>query len=203
MKPVETGVHPDSKERDAYLLARAAASSDSPKVICPFTFPDPLAPLAAARRVGVTLDMTRLDDALSAVTHDSDLVIVEGAGGLLVPVTAEEAFDSLFSRWGLKLVVVAANRLGVINHVRLTMQAAKAASLDVAAVVLNETSAFPADPSAQDNLSLLRELLPATPVISFPWMQDASDLDGLAAAADRAGLPTVLGWRRADPVKHS
>ena len=67
---------------------------------------------------------TLLDDAVRAASSGADVLLVEGAGGLLVPITERVSFDALFARWSLDLVVVAANRLGVINHVRLTLAAA-------------------------------------------------------------------------------
>ena len=109
----------------------------------PITFPHPSAPLVAARRAGQRIDLEsarrRVRDASARVRR----LLVEGAGGLLVPITERVSFDGLFARWALDLIVVAANRLGVINHVRLTLAAARAAGLRVRAVVLNHVTPTP------------------------------------------------------------
>jgi dethiobiotin synthetase len=124
-------------------------------------------------------------------------VVVEGAGGLLSPLTSDLAFDTLFARWKARLVVVAADRLGVLNHARLTAAAAGAAGLSVQAIVLNAVDPGILDASAGTNLEVLRELLPAVPVAHFPWLADVNDLNALAAAG--AGLLTTLGVANEKP----
>lgn len=188
MKPVETGVTRESTDHDGARLAKAAGSRDDTSLITPYTFPDALAPLGAARRIGATIDVGRLDGAFRSISRDRDVVIVEGAGGLLVPVTDEHAFDTLFLRWKLGVVLVAANRLGVINHVRLTMRAARASGLNVRVVVLNDTGSGDADASTSSNETLLHELIPDVRLLRFPWIPDPCDHQALAAVAERSGL---------------
>lgn len=188
LKPVETGVTPTEADRDGVKLAKAALSRDEMTVVTPYAFPDPLAPLVAARRAKDEIDIGRLDGAFRAVSRNRDVVIVEGAGGLLVPVTAEHAFDSLFARWKLSVIIVAANRLGVLNHARLTTRIAAAAGLRVKALVLNDTGDAPGDPSASSNEAVLRELLTDVRVLRFPWVPPPCDHEALASAAERAGL---------------
>jgi dethiobiotin synthetase len=188
MKPVETGAQREAADRDGARLAKAAGSRDDTSLITPYTFPDALAPLIAARRIGVTVDLGRLDGAFRSISRDRDVVIVEGAGGLLVPLTDQHAFDTLFLRWKLGVVLVAANRLGVINHVRLTMRAARNAALNVRAVVLNDTGEASADASTSSNENLLNELLPDVRIVRFPWIPDPCDHQALAAVAERSGL---------------
>jgi dethiobiotin synthetase len=188
MKPVETGVTADLAARDGTKLVRASASRDGASIVTPYTFPDPLSPLAAARRLKSEVDIGRLDGAFRAVSRNRDVVIVEGAGGLLVPITRDQAFDTLFARWQLGVIVVAPNRLGVLNHVRLTMAAAKGAGLNVRAIVLNDAADAVGDASVSSNDTILRELLPETRVLRFPWMAQPCDHPALAAAAERSGL---------------
>src|SRR5437879_8092184 len=134
MKPVETGVAPNDDMRDGARLARAAGGLLPLSVLSPLTFPDPLAPFAAARRVGAHVDLALLDHAVRTASAGADALVIEGAGGLLVPITAGASFDSLFARWETEDIIVAANRLGVINHTRLTLAAARAAGLTVSMV---------------------------------------------------------------------
>jgi dethiobiotin synthetase len=179
MKPIETGVAPNDPQRDGARLARAAGGLLPLSVVAPLVFPDPLAPSEAARRVGSTVDLSVLDHAVRAASAQVDALIVEGAGGLLVPIVDRLSFDTLFSRWKLELIVVAANKLGVINHTRLTLSAARAAGLLVRAVVLSNVRPTP-DSSAQDNARIIAEL-EDVPVVELPWLSDADDLESASA----------------------
>jgi dethiobiotin synthetase len=86
------------------------------------------------------------------------------------------AFDTLFRRWDLDCIVVAANRLGAINHTLLTVRAARAAGLRVPAVVLN--TVYPPEPTLAErtNLDTLRELIPDAKILPFPYNGGAHDL---------------------------
>jgi dethiobiotin synthetase len=179
MKPVETGVAADDPNRDGARLARAAGGLLPLSVVAPLVFPDPVAPSEAARRAGSTIDLAILDHAVRAASLQSDALIVEGAGGLLVPVADRMAFDTLFTRWSLELIVVAANRLGVINHTRLTLAAARSAGLLARAVVLNNVLPT-GDQSTADNARIIAQLEDIS-VVELPWLSDVDDLD---AASD-------------------
>lgn len=190
MKPVETGVLPGAPS-DAARLRAAAGGKDRPGDVCPVSYAEPLAPLVAAARAARPVDLAALDAALGRLASQRDAIIVEGAGGLLVPLTQQVSYAELFARWRLGLVVVAANRLGAINHVLLTVQAARAAGLRVRAVILNAVSGAAPDAAAQTNGATLAQLLPSVPVLSWPWLTDLSD-DVLAEQAERIGFPTAL-----------
>lgn len=178
MKPVETG-----GSDDAERLREAAGARHPLRLVRPFSYPDPAAPLVAARRAGRPVDMDALDRAFGEITADSDDVIVEGAGGLLVPITEEESFATMFARWGLELVVVAHNRLGVLNHVLLTVAAAGARQIPVRAVVLNRLAPTERDIAERTNEAVLKELLRTVPVVSVPFIPPPHDARRLASVA--------------------
>lgn len=194
MKPVETGVEP-GKETDAERLI--AAAGGVPTDVCPYHFAEPLAPMVAANRAGTPIDMDVLDAALGRLGHEKDVVVVEGAGGLLVPVTRRVTFAELFRRWRLELVVVAGNRLGALNHVLLTVRAAQRAGLTLRGIVLNEVSDERRDLAQQTNAEAVHESLPDVPLFPWPWVRDTSDRE-LADLAERSGLASVL--REASPT---
>lgn len=175
MKPVETGVAFDDPSRDGARLARAAGGTHPLSVVAPIVLAEPLAPLASARRGGAKIDLALLDHAVRTATIDADALIVEGAGGLLVPITEQMSFDALFARWRLDVIVVAANRLGVINHTRLTLAAIRAAGLAASLVVLNRVSPE-SELSMEDNAALIAEL-EGVRVVELPWLANAGDLD--------------------------
>ncbi|HEV2179470.1 MAG TPA: dethiobiotin synthase, partial [Gemmatimonadaceae bacterium] len=87
MKPVETGVLIDDPASDARALAVAAGNGASMRDVCPIALHEPLAPWMAARRAGRTLTLHPLDESFHRLTRDIDAIVVEGAGGLLVPIT--------------------------------------------------------------------------------------------------------------------
>lgn len=182
MKPVETGIERGAPGSDAERLWLAAGSSDPMSDVCPIALPEPLAPWVAATRAGRDVSLSALDAAYARVTARRDAVVVEGAGGVLVPFTREETFASLCARWSLSVVVVAANRLGAINHTLLTVEALRAAGVPILGVVLNDIA--PADDlAAATNLEALRTWLAPLPVIPFPHAGSGGDEEASDALA--------------------
>jgi dethiobiotin synthetase len=198
MKPVESGISMRVNRRgervltDAELLRNAAGSSASLETMRPYALDEPLAPLVAAKRAGITIDIGRLDAARVELVRDHDLLLVEGAGGLLVPLTYTTSFAQLFSRWQCELVIVAGNRLGVLNHVLLTVRVAQQEGIRIRGIVM--TSVNDRDPGLAEatNFDALRTLLPAMALYRFPWVDRINDLAALAVTAERSGLDALL-----------
>src|SRR5438132_216740 len=122
--PVETGV--EGEPADALVLRAAAADPAPLGDICPYRLRAPLAPAVAARLEGVTIDVARLVALVARRRQDADVLLVEGAGGLLVPLDARTTYAELAVRAGLPLLIVGANRLGTVNHCALTARVAAA-----------------------------------------------------------------------------
>jgi len=187
MKPIETGVAFDDPTRDGALLAQAAGHEHLLKTTAPIVLRDPVAPLVAARRTQTVLSLARLDRAVEQASAGRDTLIVEGAGGLLVPITADETYATLFRRWALGVIIVAANKLGVINHVRLTCAACRAEGLPIHAVVLKQAERPNGDSSVDDNPSVIEELEEVS-VLVLPWLPWGYDVDHAASAVEVSGL---------------
>ena len=153
MKPVETGVG-DAGPLDALALQRAAATPDPVELICPQRFALPAAPSAAARDVERTVDLAAIRNAYAEIRNRHDTVIVEGAGGLLVPVSEELDMAGLAGELGLPLLVVARASLGTINHTLLTLEVAQKRGLEVAGVVISHA----VDPVSYADIVNLEEL---------------------------------------------
>lgn len=197
MKPIESGVveRPVSAgdlTSDADRLRAACASTRPLSVVRPYVLEEPLAPMIAAQRANVVIDLGVLDTALAQVEQNADVVLVEGAGGLLVPITVQTSYLDLFARWNLPLLLVAGNRLGVLNHVLLTVRAAEAAGVPIRAVVLTALSDHDATVAEATNFDALATLLPNHTILGFPWIDRPDDLDALATAAERGGLDVLL-----------
>jgi len=148
--------------------------------------------MIAADRAGVTIDLSILDRARDTLSGGRDLLLVEGAGGILVPITRDFSFAHLFKRWDADVVVVAGNRLGVLNHTLLTVRAAESEGLRVRAVILTDISDREPTIAEATNYDALVALLPQLPIYRFPWIDQLDDASVLAAAAGGAGLDRLL-----------
>jgi dethiobiotin synthetase len=155
LKPVETGVEADPE--DARRLATAADDRAPLDELCPYRLRAPLAPSVAAARAGVTIDVERIVALIERRARMVDVLIVEGAGGLLVPVTATVTFLDLAARLHMPTLIVAANRLGTVNHCALTSRVARSAGLEVVGFVLSQPSPE-RDLSAESNADTIAEL---------------------------------------------
>jgi dethiobiotin synthetase len=145
-KPVVTGLDEEPEEwpRDHELLVRVATAGQSPDEVAPLTFGPPVSPHYAAELAGRTIEPRELVDAARAAGERADILVCEGVGGLLVPLTPGYLVRDLALDIALPLLVTARPGLGTINHTLLTLEAARAAGLEVAAVVITP---WPDEPS--------------------------------------------------------
>jgi dethiobiotin synthetase len=143
MKPLESGcqlVNNNLLPEDALFLKEMSGSSDPLEQICLYRFEKPLAPGVAAQLEGIEIKLDELKALYLKLKTKHDLMIVEGAGGLLVPVYENFLFSDLIKLFKLPIIVVAASRLGVINHTLLTVRYAQSLGIEVLGVVINHTS---------------------------------------------------------------
>ena len=143
-KPVVTGLDEEPGEfgRDHELLAGAAGSGQTPSDVAPHGFGSPVSPHLAAELADVTIEPAELVAAARAAGADRVLVC-EGVGGLMVPITTGYLVRDLAVDLGLPLVVAARPGLGTINHTLLTIEAARAAGLSIGGVVMTPWSDEP------------------------------------------------------------
>ena len=143
MKPAETGcTERDGKlfPEDAVRLKQASGCDAPLEKICPYQLRDPLAPSVAAEREGFRINIDRLMDLYGEISSSHDVTLVEGAGGLMVPLLPSYTYADLARSLKLPVVVVTANRLGAINHVLLTLEHASCKGLMVWGYALNRIS---------------------------------------------------------------
>jgi dethiobiotin synthetase len=170
MKPAQSGVE-DGLPTDADRLREAAGGGDPPALVCPYSLRAPLAPAVAARLEGVEISLDRVLAAAAALAGRHAALVVEGAGGLLVPLSAGATFADLAVALGLPVLVVARAGLGTVNHAALTCEALRARALRVAGVVLNR-SATAADPSEPHNAAEIERLTGARVLAAIPHEPD-------------------------------
>ncbi len=170
MKPAQSGVTP-AEPSDAQRLRAAAGGGDPFELVCPYQFEAPLAPGVAARLSGTEISLARILDAARALAGRHATLVVEGAGGLLVPLTERETYADLAVALGLPVLVVARAGLGTINHAALTVEALRARGLTVAGLVLNRTGPVD-DPSVPHNAAELEKLTGARVLATLPFVHD-------------------------------
>lgn len=170
-KPVETGCRLGMGGRpvpeDASVLRFFSGCRSELTVICPYALRQPLAPLLAAERERVDIDLERLVHCYQGIAGAHDFTLVEGAGGLLVPITDAATYADLARRLAAPVLVVVGSRLGAINHALLTIRYAESIGLLVLGYVVN----FPRsenDEAACSNVEVLTRLLgPPLGVVPF------------------------------------
>ena len=143
MKPVETGCREIDGElipEDARLLKEASHCGEPIAAICPYRLREPLAPSIAAERAGVKIDVDHLLNVYQEISTRHDITLVEGAGGLMVPLLPSYTYADFGRVLNLPVIVVAANKLGAINHLLLTLEHASCKGLSVLGYVLNRIS---------------------------------------------------------------
>jgi len=160
-KPVETGCRVGTDGQtvpaDASILRFFSGCRSELTTICPYALQQPLAPLIAAEWERVSIDLERLARCYERVATVHDLTLIEGAGGLLVPITAEATYADFAKRLGAPVLVVVGSRLGAINHALLTIRYAEAIGLPVLGYVVNFVRPE-GDEAARSNVEALARL---------------------------------------------
>ena len=184
-KPVESGCRPDAGgpvPQDAVQLSRASKHKPALDSVCRYRFTDAVSPARAARLAGV--DLRIADLAAACQSEPPHIAIVEGAGGLLSPIASDGVNADLAAALGFAVIVVAADRLGCINHVLLTLEALAARNLEVIAVALNRGGAAAPDSAAV--LDNARELTAHTPAPIVEMDRGDAGIGRLAEMVKRA-----------------
>lgn len=172
MKPVETGCRREDGRlipEDALFLLQASGSSAPLDLVNPYALSEPLAPALAMERQGVQLELERIHACYSELAGGHDVVLVEGAGGLLVPLADRLTMLDLAADLRLPLLIVARNALGVINHASLTVAVARRRGVPVLGIVLNHPTPEQ-DLTTQTNAEALRRWAGASLLAEIPYM---------------------------------
>jgi dethiobiotin synthetase len=181
MKPAQSGLVP-GEDGDAERLRQAAGDTDPLELICPYRFEPPLAPGVAARLAGVEISMARLLEAARELASRHAALVVEGAGGLLVPLTPTGTFADLAVALGLPVLVVARAGLGTVNQTALTLEALRTRGLAVVGVVLNRTGPDD-DPSVPYNAAEIERLTGTRVLATLPYLRDIAPRGPLLRSA--------------------
>jgi len=143
MKPAETGCGFRNGiliPRDAVKLMKAGKCDDPLDLVNPYRFSAPVAPAIASELEGNRIEIRKIVSAFRMLARKHDLMIVEGAGGIMVPLTRTRSFLDLASELGLPVLIVARPGLGTINHTLLTVMALRTRGLRIAGIVINHAT---------------------------------------------------------------
>jgi dethiobiotin synthetase len=183
LKPTETGCLQEDgtmHAQDAEFLKTMAGTDDPVELIVPYQFREPLAPAVAAEREGAVVDVHHLLKVYTDIAQRHDFILVEGAGGLMVPLSDDYMVLDLVKDLQLPLLVVSRATLGTINHTLLTVRCAQASGIKVVGIVMNHTSPEQ-DVSAPTNPEIIRRLsrIPLWGVLPYePALTPAFSFEG-------------------------
>ncbi len=178
MKPVETGCRMEGEKGlvpvDGAFL-QYMAETDSPlSDITPYRFETPVAPLVASELEGRVIRKEVILTTYEKIAGNHDFMVVEGVGGLMVPVSRDLLVSDLVKMLDLSIVVVAGNTLGVINHTLLTVKAAENEGIRIAGVVINHIRSPRGDIAEDTNPRALEKLLTVPVIGVFPYLKERS-----------------------------
>ena len=161
LKPVESGCAPGADGRlfpaDAAALRDAFAPGLSLSEVCLYPLSDVLSPHLAARAEGVSIDPARIRQTVSDAAEATEVVLIEGAGGLTVEIREGYSFADLARDLSLPVLIVAGNRLGVLNHLKLTIHYLQSEEISLFGVILNDLTPEPF-PAREPNKAEVRRI---------------------------------------------
>lgn len=161
MKPIETGVDPECSSEansDAKFLLEVSGNQDLLEEVCPIRLKPAASPLQAARKSNQLLNIDSIIENYQNLQKKHDLMLVEGIGGLMVPIKPNYLVSDLIKELKLPLIIVCRATLGTINHTLLTLKAARENDIKVAGIILNHLKSGPLNEIELEQASLIQEL---------------------------------------------
>jgi dethiobiotin synthetase len=198
-KPVAAGTYQDHQgnilNEDIETLRIAANLEPDKNITSPYVFEMPIAPHLAAEKLGKRLDLDTMLDAYKKVGSQTNCIIVEGAGGFLIPLNETENLSDLVQQLKLPVIMVVGMRLGCINHALLTYEAILSRQIKIAGWVANSLSSEM--PFLQENIKTLQTKIQAPFLGSIPPLpidlqklnQGPYSIEALQFAAQHLSLP--------------
>ncbi len=198
-KPVVAGTYQDHDGKilneDLETLRLASELTPGQMVLCPYVLEMPIAPHIAAEKLGTNLDLKIMMDAYEQIRSQAEAVVVEGAGGFLVPINATEDLSDLAQKLDLPIIMVVGMKLGCINHALLTEEVIASHQLKMAGWIANTLSSEM--PFLEENIEYLQGKLKAPLLGVIPSLPEALQkpmnapysLEALQFAAQHLSLP--------------
>jgi dethiobiotin synthetase len=188
-KPLETGVAVGHKEHsDTERLRQLLSPSPSFDSVCLYAFPQPLAPLAAARQTGTTIDLSRIRSHMYELTPHYSFLLIEGAGGVFTPLIPQQTIRDLVSLLNVPCLIVGSTHLGGVNHCLLTLEALQQVGIRLSGIILNESDfknqTITTRQQQKSTVELIREYssvpvfgpIGFTPMVKTNWQEGVKEL---------------------------
>lgn len=200
MKPVETGctlMDGEPVPTDARFIMAAAGSHDPMDLVCPYRLKNQAAPSISSRLEDVHIDLNYINDKYFQLSLMHEVVLIDGVGGLLVPLNNSELVSDLILQLGLGMIVVARPTLGTINHTLLTINYAKMLGINVAGLIVNGFGRQAITLSERMAPDEIQHFTDATMLGMLPWLGGvdvaSGTLDGLEhEVLERINLEPLL-----------
>lgn len=176
MKPVQSGAglrNGTFYSPDAEFMIKACGAQDEIELVCPVMLREPLAPSVASEIEGKTIDLDIIRNAYLELERRHDIVIVEGAGGIAVPVKDNFLYSDLIKCLGIPAIIVARAGLGTLNHTFLTVEYAKTCGILVTGVIIND---FKGGTAEETNPGII-EKLTGVPILGIVPHDDTIDTE--------------------------
>jgi len=194
MKPIETGcLKSDFRDEngglipsDGMFLKEMAGMDDLIDLVTPVRFRNPLAPFPASEIENVLVDIEKIKKAYSELSKKFDVVIVEGIGGLLVPITKHYFVIDLAREFSLPAIIVSKPGLGTINHTLLTVNYAIKEGLDVAGIIINYSQPSDSTIAEATNPEVIRQISSVPLLGIFPYIGEIQ-----SASIEKAALENI------------
>ncbi|MEK9628318.1 MAG: dethiobiotin synthase [Nitrospinota bacterium] len=177
MKSIETGVDPEcssAANSDAKFLMEISETSDAEGEVCPYRLKTPASPYQAGQFAGIQIQPNSILEKFKILQSRHEIMLVEGVGGLLVPITHQYTVADLALETGLPLIIVSRFQIGTLNHTLLTINAAKQNGLNIKGVVLNHQNSEELTEVEEQQGKLIEELSGVPILGACPFIEDVS-----------------------------
>jgi dethiobiotin synthetase len=206
MKPIETGCmrtgslerRAESKIKDTLLmpadgmfLKEIADTDNSIDLITPVRFENPLAPFPASEIEGIPVDVGKIKEVYAKLSKKYDAVVVEGIGGLLVPLRRDYFVLDLARYFGLPVIIVSRPGLGTINHTMLTVHYGMKEGLAIAGIVINFSRPPEKTLAEETNPEVIRQISPVPILGIFPHLEDRENIALEKAATENLDVERI------------
>ena len=198
MKPIETGCSDEPQSNsDAERLTASISDSSPLDLISPYRFTSPVAPLTASRAAGSPTDMGRIAAAFRRMAQERDVVLVEGVGGVMVPVSDKMDVRDVIASLRLPALIVGRAALGGVNHALLTVEALRQrGGIPIIAIALNQVEAHTNTDQVLSTVDLIRERSGVR--VFHPIAYEARACEdwksGMMAMAQTATIRSLADW---------
>ncbi|MFF2484670.1 dethiobiotin synthase [Paenibacillus sp. NPDC058071] len=178
-KPVQSGASIGSGATDAERLLRIAEINELPRAVAPFTFKAPLTPYLAAKHAGVNLTLKGILESGEPLMNRYDTLLVEGAGGVAVPLTDDALVIDLISELRIPTLIIARAGLGTINHTLLTASFLRQYEIPIVGVIMNDgdLQSLDDDPSIAENAELIERYGNLKVIGRFPRLPEKASTE--------------------------